>query len=37
MMEGRMQLLIPIIDWTLRIVGAASLVVIAFFIGWWWL
>jgi len=34
-MDGLQNLLIPIIDWALRIAGAASLVVVAVFIVWW--
>jgi hypothetical protein len=34
-MNGLYQLLIPIIDWALRIIGCAALVIIAFFICWW--
>jgi len=34
-MEGLKALIIPVIDWTLRIAGAAALVAVASFYIWW--
>lgn len=34
-MEGFQNLIIPFVDWLLRIAGAISLVCIAFFLAWW--
>lgn len=35
-MEGFKNLIIPAIDYALRIAVAVALVVIAFFLCWWW-
>jgi hypothetical protein len=34
-MEGLKSIIIPIIDYGLRIAGCGALVVIAFFLAWW--
>lgn len=36
-MEGFKELLIPALDYALRVAGAVSLVVIAAFLAWWFL
>ena len=35
-MEGLRDILVPVIDWGLRITGAVALVVTAGFLTWWW-